>query len=101
MMKQSMHFSAEILDEIANVLANAFVNGVYGGGIHHLSIKSCSPFNYIKQIEMEHGSYFVGGIKKMIQSKVDKLNHIKDQKIPGNIEPENENNDHKLMIIMV
>lgn len=50
-------------------LASAFVNGVYGGGIHHLSISACSPFHQIKDIEREYGSYFIGGIRKMLSRR--------------------------------
>ena len=55
--------------KLTHNLATSFVNGVYGGGIGHLSISSCSPFNQIKQIENEYGSYFVGGIIKMLSRR--------------------------------
>ena len=56
---------------VTKILASSFVNGVYGGGIDQLSIKACSPLNKVKEIEMEYGSFFVGGLRKMMRSKIE------------------------------
>lgn len=72
-------FTRNFGEKLTYNLASSFVNGVYGGGIGHLSITSCSPFNQIKQIEMEYGSYFVGGIRKMLSRRTNKQNQSESE----------------------
>ena len=72
-------FNRNFGENVTKILASSFVNGVYGGGIGHLSIKSCSPLNKIKEIESEYGSVFFGGLQKMMQSKTETLESKKNE----------------------
>eukprot|EP01083_Nonionella_stella_P049671 132288_1 len=65
--------------KVTNILMSSFAV-IYAGGIRHLSVKSCSPFDTFKQLEMEYGSCFVGVIASMRKPKPEPINTLRKYK---------------------
>eukprot|EP01083_Nonionella_stella_P179676 638651_1 len=75
------HFSKRNFGaNVTNILMSSFA-AIYGGGIHHLSVQSCSPFDRFKQLEMEYGSCFVGIIAGMRKPKPEPINTLRTYRL--------------------